>query len=65
MRKIDIGKDIAFSRKDNRVWVAQVQIGDQEYIQLISKLCPLELEDLEVVNKSEFITERENDYKKN
>ena len=53
-----------FPGKDNHVQVAKGQIGDQEYIQPISKLCPLEYKDLERVDKQEFIKEGENDYKK-
>ena len=53
-----------FPGKDNQIQVAKGQIGDQEYIQLISKLCPLEYKDLERVDKPEFIKEGENDYKK-
>ena len=52
-----------FPGKDNHVWVAKVQIGNQEYIRPISKLCPLECKDLERVDKPEFIKEEENDYK--
>ena len=39
------------------VRVAKIQIGDQEYIRPISKLCPLECKDLERVDKPEFIKE--------
>ena len=63
---MDIEKRISdvFPEKDNYVRVAQVQIGDQEYIRPISKLYPLECKDLERVNKPEFIKKGENGYKK-
>ena len=46
------------------VWVAKVWIGDQEYIQPISKLSSLTCKDLDGVDKPELIKEGENDYKK-
>ena len=46
-----------FLGKDNHARVAKVQVGDQEYIRPISKLCPLECKDLERVDKPEFIKE--------
>ena len=48
-----------FPGKDNHVRAAKVQIGDQEYIRPISKLCLFECKDLERVDKPEFIKEGE------
>ena len=50
-----------FLGKDSHV---RVKIGDQKCIWLISKSCPLECKDLERVDKSEFIKEGDNVYKK-
>ena len=43
--------------KDSHVQVSKVQVGDQEYIWPISKLCPLKCKDLEGVDKSQYIKE--------
>ena len=52
-----------FPGKDNHVRVAEVKIGDQEYIRPISKLFPFEHKDVERVDKPKFIKEGKNGYK--
>ena len=52
-----------FPGKDNHVRVAEVKIGDQEYIRPISKLFPFEHKDVESVDKPKFIKEGKNGYK--
>ena len=59
-----LGRTDVLPGKDNHVRVVKVQIGDQEYIRPIPKLCPFACKDVERVDKSEFNKEGESDYKK-